>query len=134
MRFVMAHVKHTYPKAERLKSVIVLDKAFSEGSKIKAFPVLARHTSSNHDAEVPYQVATTVSKRRFRKAVLRNRIKRLMREAWRLEKHRLESHWKPGDQKRALVLIYVGNDIPTFAECLHTTKKIVNVLLKTQKD
>ena len=130
----MAHIKHTYPKAEHLKNVFVLDKVFSEGSKINAFPILALHTSSNHDAEVPYQVATTVSKRRFRKAVSRNRIKRLMREAWRHEKHRLESNWKPGDKKSALVLIYVGNDIPTFAECLHTTKKIVNVLLKTPKD
>ena len=130
----MAHVKHTYPKAERLKSLLVLDKAFSEGSNIKAFPILARHTSSNHDAEVPFQVATTVSKRRFRKAVSRNRIKRLMREAWRIEKHLLEANWKPGDQKKALVLIYVGKDIPTFAECSHTIKKIVNVLLKTQKD
>ena len=34
----MALAKHTYSKAERLKSVLVLDKVFSEGSKIKAFP------------------------------------------------------------------------------------------------
>ena len=130
----MAHLKHTYPKAERLKSVIVLDKAFSEGSKIKAFPILARHTSNNHDAEVPYQVATTVSKRRFRKAVSRNRIKRLMREAWRLEKHRLETDWTKGDPQGALILIYVGHEIPTFEKCTDTIRKIVDVLLEKKEN
>ena len=80
----MAHYRHTYGKDQRLKSVLTLDRVFADGEKIKAFPILARHTESTFDAEVPFQVATTVSKRRFRKAVSRNRIKRLMREAWRL--------------------------------------------------
>ena len=89
----MAHCKHTYGKDQRLKSVLIFDQVFTRGEKIKAFPILARHTTSTFDANVPFQVATTVSKRRFRKAVSRNRIKRLMREAWRLEKHRLETDW-----------------------------------------
>ncbi len=129
----MALAKHTYSKAERLKSVLVLDKVFSEGSKIKAFPILARHTPSSFEATVPYQVATTVSKRRFRKAVSRNRIKRLMREAWRLEKHRLEGLWKEGDPQGALVLIYVGKEIPTFEKCADTIRKIVDVLIQIKE-
>ena len=125
----MAHCKHTYGKDQRLKSVLVLDKVFAEGTKIKSYPILARFTVSKFDSEHPYQVATTVSKRRFRKAVSRNRIKRLMREAWRLEKHRLEKDWKKGDSQAALVLIYVGKEIPTFENCADTIKKIVDVLL-----
>ena len=129
MRPEMAHCKHTYGKDQRLKSVLVFDKIFAEGEKIKVFPIFARHTPSTFEAEVPYQVATTVSKRRFRKAVSRNRIKRLMREAWRLEKHRLEEGWKKGDPQHALVLIYVGKEIPTFENCSNTIRKIVDVLL-----
>ena len=128
----MAHCRHTYGKDQRLKSVSKLDKVFAEGEKIKAFPILARHTESTFEAEVPFQVATTVSKRRFRKAVSRNRIKRLMREAWRLEKHRLEENWSKGDKQGALVLIYVGNEIPTFEKCANTISRIVDVLLKNQ--
>ena len=126
----MAHCKHTYGKAQKLKSVLVFDRVFAEGEKIKAFPILARHTTSSFDANVPFQVATTVSKRRFRKAVSRNRIKRLMREAWRLEKHRLETDWTMGDPQGALVLIYVGREIPTFENCADTIRKIVDVLLE----
>ena len=126
----MAHCKHTYGKDQKLKSVLVFDRVFAEGEKIKAFPILARHTTSSFDANVPFQVATTVSKRRFRKAVSRNRIKRLMREAWRLEKHRLETDWTKGDPQGALVLIYVGGEIPTFENCADTIRKIVDVLLE----
>ena len=125
----MAHGKHTYGKEQRLKSVIVLNRIFESGEKIKSFPILARYTTSTFEAEVPFQVATTVSKRRFRKAVTRNRIKRLMREAWRLEKHRLGEIWKKGDSQFALVLIYVGNEIPDFEKCANTIRKIVDVLL-----
>ena len=126
----MAHCKHTYGKDQKLKSVLVFDRVFAEGEKIKAFPILARHTTSTFDANVPFQVATTVSKRRFRKAVSRNRIKRLMREAWRLEKHRLETDWTKGDPQGALVLIYVGREVPTFENCADTIRKIVDVLLE----
>ncbi len=125
----MAHRKHTYGKDQRLKSVIVLDRVFGMGEKVKSFPILARYTSSCFEAEVPFQVATTVSKKRFRKAVTRNRIKRLMREAWRLEKHRIEENWKKGDSQYALVLTYVGNEIPDFEKCANTIRKIVDVLL-----
>tara|TARA_B100001564_G_scaffold340015_1_gene333295 strand:- start:551 stop:940 length:390 start_codon:yes stop_codon:yes gene_type:complete len=128
----MAHCKHTYGKGQRLKSVLTLDRIFTEGEKINAFPILARYTESSFEAEVPFQVATTVSKKRFRKAVSRNRIKRLMREAWRLEKHRLEENWSNGDKQGALVLIYVGNEIPTFEKCANTIRRIVDVLLKNQ--
>lgn len=122
--------KHTYGKDQRLKSVIVLDRAFTEGKKIKSFPILARYTDTSFESNHPFQVATTVSKRRFKKAVSRNRIKRLMREAWRLEKHRLEEVWSEGESQRALVLIYVGKEIPSFEDCSHNIRKIIDVLLE----
>ena len=96
---------------------------------MKAYPILARYTDTTFESDHPFQVATTVSKRRFRKAVSRNRIKRLMREAWRLEKHRLEKDWKKEGPQKALVLIYVGSEIPTFEKCADTIKKIVDVLM-----
>tara|TARA_Y100000589_G_C27075425_1_gene597251 strand:+ start:750 stop:1163 length:414 start_codon:yes stop_codon:yes gene_type:complete len=130
----MAHYRHSYGKDQRLKSVLTFDRVFAKGDKIKAYPVIARHTESEFIAEVPFQVATTVSKRRFRKAVSRNRIKRLMREAWRLEKHRLEEKWAKGDKQGALVLIYVGKEIPTFEKCANTISRIIDVLLKNQEN
>ena len=125
----MGQIRNTFGKNERLKSVIVLDRVFSEGSKLNVFPILIRYTHSTFEAQFPYQVATTVSKRRFKRAVDRNRIKRLLREAWRLEKYRHLVDWSPGDPQRALVFIYVGKEIPTFEECQHNIRKIIDVLI-----
>jgi len=107
-----------------------MDSAFAEGIRIKGHPIIARYTHSSFEAECPFQVATTVSKRKFRKAVSRNRIKRLMREAWRLEKYRLVEKWTPGDKKWGLVFIYVGRAIPTFDECADNIRQIIDVLLE----
>lgn len=127
----MRQSRNTFGKNERLKSVIVLDRAFAEGAKLKARSILVRYTNSSFDAPCPYQVATTVSKRRFKRAVDRNRIKRLLREAWRLEKHRLLVGWSVGDPQRALVFIYIGREIPTFEACQHNIRKIIDVLIET---
>ena len=58
-----------------------------------------------------------MGKKRFRRAVDRNRIKRLMREAWRVEKTALAKNWKPDAPQWAVVFIFVGNEIPSFSDC-----------------
>tara|TARA_B110000285_G_scaffold215502_1_gene261925 strand:+ start:4693 stop:5004 length:312 start_codon:yes stop_codon:yes gene_type:complete len=63
---------------------------------------------------VPCQAAVSVSKKRFKRAVDRNRIKRLLREAWRLEKVPVEKALHEQGKQRAIVFIFVGNELPTF--------------------
>ena len=87
---------HTLSKRERLKSTALMDLAFAKGVNIKAFPILARAVQAQLPQEVPFQAAFSVGKKRFRRAVDRNRIKRLMREAWRVEKTVLAKNWEPG--------------------------------------
>ena len=125
----MGQTRYTFKKGERLKSVIAMNRAFSEGSKVIQFPFLVRYTHTVFDADFPYQIATTVSKRRFKRAVDRNRIKRLIREAWRLEKPRLLVNWKKGGSQHAIVFIYIGKEIPTFDQCKNNICKIVDVLI-----
>jgi ribonuclease P protein component len=108
---------HTLSKRERLKSTALMDLAFEKGLKIKAFPVLVRVTRAELPHPVPFQAAFSVGKKRFRRAVDRNRIKRLLREAWRVEKTALAKNWEPGAPQWAVVFIFVGNEIPTFADC-----------------
>lgn len=95
-----------------LKRKVVMDRVFAEGHTAKSFPVIARFVGVPKDGPAPTRVAFTVSKRRFRRAVDRNRIKRLMRESWRHGRSVFEESIAERDQC-AVVLIFVGSEIPT---------------------
>ena len=114
-----------------------MDLAFSEGLKIKAFPLMARAMEATLPHDVPFQAAFSVGKRRFRRAVDRNRIKRLLREAWRLEKGELAKNWKSGAPQWAVVFIFVGNEIPSFSDCQHWVSRVttqLNLEIAARKD
>jgi len=94
-----------------LKRRVVVDRVFAVGLTAKGFPLLARFAAVSPDGEAPTRVAFTVSKRRFKRAVDRNRIKRLMRESWRHRRSLFEDEVEPGTQW-AVVLIFVGREMP----------------------
>ncbi len=100
----------TYPKADKLKNTKQIDALFQSGKSQAIFPVRAVYRVEN--SENPgVQVAVTVGKKHFKRAVLRNRVKRLLRECYRLEQHRLR-----GSENRRLqvMLLYQSNEILEF--------------------
>ena len=82
-------------KREKLKSKKLISELYAEGKSIKAFPLKLVYLKKSYESDFRAQVGVTVSKRNFKKAVDRNRIKRLMRESYRLEKQTLYSELKP---------------------------------------
>lgn len=64
---------------------------------------------------VAAQVTFTVSKRAFKKAVDRNRIKRLMREAYRLNKSDHIAALEAKKEQVAMMFVYLGKEKPEFA-------------------
>ena len=75
------------PKSERLSSHNQIQKLFSEGKSFAIHPFVVKHFVLQNQEVDSHQVLVSVSKRNFKRAVDRNRIKRQIREAYRLNKH-----------------------------------------------
>jgi ribonuclease P protein component len=82
------------------------------------------------DIDVPLQAGVTVSSRSFKKAVDRNRVKRIMREVYRLQKLPLQQLLEKEDKRLVLFFIYTGKELPVFAE----VSKKMEVILKRLVD
>ena len=122
--------KQTFSKDERLSSRKLIVQVAKEGKSflVHPFKVIALDTAL--DTTFPAQVMMTAPKKRFQRAVDRNRIKRLMREAWRKNKHMLYTSLNEQNKKLALMLIYVGAELPEYKL---TEDKIILILQRLSK-
>jgi len=99
----------SFPKKEKLKSKKLIEQLFAEGKSISAYPLKLVYLRTPFDTDAHIQVGVTVSKRNFKSAVKRNRIKRLLREGYRLNKH-LVFNSLEGDY--AFMFLYLGKEMP----------------------
>ncbi len=104
----------TFKKAERLKSRKTIERLFKEGKSFGVYPLrLVFLKMDEPKSEAPVQFTVSVPKRSFKSAVARNRIKRKVREAWRLNKHWLYKKLEKEEGQFAFMVIYTGKeDLP----------------------
>lgn len=75
---------------ERLKSRKQIETLFLQGEAFFVFPYRVRYMLNRQQPETGIRFGVSIPKRNFKKAVDRNRLKRLTRETYRLQKHKLE--------------------------------------------
>lgn len=123
-------MKTKYSKIEKLKSKKLIEKLFSEGCSVSSYPLRMVYLQSEFDDKCMSKAGVSVSKRHFKKAVDRNRIKRLMREAYRLNKSVFFNNIAT---QYALMILYIGNEKPTYIEVEVSTIKLFEKFAKATK-
>ena len=106
-------MKFTFNKKEKLKSKKLIDKLFAEGQSVSVFPLRLVYMQSVFDEAIIAKTGVSVSKRNFKTAVDRNRIKRLLRESYRLNK---ASYFNNITTQYAFMILYIGTEKPTFLQ------------------
>lgn len=103
---------NSYAKTEKLKSRKALNALFTGGKSFAVFPVKVFWMPAEHSSDRPIQAGVGVSARHFKKAVDRNRIKRLLRECYRLNKQNLLAALQDREKKVVAFFLYVGKELP----------------------
>ena len=119
----------TLHKEERLNSKAIIEKLFSGGSKsLPAFPLRIVYMPVE-DASLPtISLLISVPKKKFKRAVKRNHVKRQIREAYRKNKFILKDVLGEKDKKAAVAFIWLGNEL---CDSTETERKVIKLLQLT---
>jgi ribonuclease P protein component len=126
-------IKYTLGKNERLKSRKTIEQLFKDGKSFNAFPLRIFYLMDFPASIISnnkLQAGFSVSNRNFKKAVDRNRIKRLMREAYRLQKNVLEENVMKSNKNLAVFFIYTDKELPDYKPVFEKVQSGIKRLIK----
>ncbi|MCI5581460.1 MAG: ribonuclease P protein component [Phocaeicola plebeius] len=118
----------TLHKTERLNSRLLIERLFAGGSKsLPAFPLRIVYMPVENDSLPTVSLLISVPKKRFKRAVKRNRVKRQVREAYRLHKSLLTRKLEATGQKVVLAFIWLDNELHPSAVVEDKVKKLLQL-------
>lgn len=124
-------MRYTLGKQERLKSKKLIEELYKKGNSVKAFPLRMVYLQKEHTSNYPAQVGVSVAKRNFKKAPDRNRLKRLMRESYRLQK---EIVYNNLEVPYVFMISYLGKEEKDYEEIYAKMNKLLNLFIKNIKE
>jgi len=130
----MAVENEKFGKAYKLCHLKKIEQLFSDGKKAYKFPFSAQFVMHQEETITPFQIVISVPKRNFKKAVDRNRLKRLIREAVRKNKLILESFLIQENLKLSLMLVFTNKEDMSFQEINLKTENFIKYLIREIKD
>ncbi len=121
---------YNFNKQEKLKSRKLIDKLFAEGKSFLVFPVKVVYMIVDEPMDFPIKIGVSASKKNFKTAVDRNRIKRLLRENYRLNKHPLHDCVTNNGKQVAVFFMYIDKNVPENSLLQKKMPLIIDKLIK----
>lgn len=120
----------SFGKEEKLCFEKSIDRLFKEGKSFVAYPLRVVYLIDKQDdlAGQLCKVLISVPKRKFKRANKRNRIKRLVREAYRLNKHLLVDALREKAVSVDVALIFLKDELPAYDEVEKGVRKMLLML------
>ena len=133
----MENQKYTLPKSKRLNSKLIIERLFAGGNhSFPAFPmrVVYMWVDPNEFTVSPVSMLVSVPKKRFKRAVKRNHVKRQVREAFRLQQYLLTDLLNEHPDKRLVLgFIWLDNQLHTTEEIHFKMKKLLLHIIDDMK-
>lgn len=105
----------TLGKKERLKSNQAIQKLLKSGKTVSSFPLkIYWDISEDLQQQLPVRMAVGISKRKIRRAVDRNLLKRHLRESYRLNKHILYDPLQNKGLNAVLIILFLADESLSF--------------------
>ena len=123
-------MRNTLGKQERLKSKKLIEKLYAEGDSVKTFPLRMMYVQTAHTSDFPCQVGVSVAKRNYKLAVDRNRLKRLMRETYRLQKQIVYNNL---DKPYVFMISYIGREEIKYEDLYLKMEKLLTLFIDKVK-
>jgi ribonuclease P protein component len=118
----------TLSAKERLKSRKQIGLVFNKGRQLSLPPIRVSWVLEEGNREELLQVGVGASSRHFKRAVDRNRIKRLLRESWRVRKMPLKESLARANKTLSVFIIFTGKQLPTLEELSPKMQQAIDTL------
>ncbi|MCL1934672.1 MAG: ribonuclease P protein component [Candidatus Azobacteroides sp.] len=119
---------HTFKKPERISYQREIDRLFEEGNAFISYPLRVVYLEQKPFSGAIVSVLIGVPKKKIKHAVKRNRMKRLIREAYRLNKNALVEYFREKESGLLIAFLFIGNELYQWKEMEAALRKALDIL------
>lgn len=120
--------KYTLSKRMRISSQKDIDSLFSQGDSFIAYPLRVVFLPVEKIPQSDCSILVSVPKKRLKKAVKRNKVKRLVRESFRLQQNRITHFVHRKTYSLRIAFVYISDSLPSYLDIKHAMDKSLEKL------
>ena len=122
--------KYTLNSTERIKHRKIIENIFSIGETVYNGNIRINFIKTTFSDNAIAKVGFFVPKKKFKRAYKRNKLKRMMREVYRLNKPEFYDILTKKNIKIALLFVYLGNEIVDYNNIEKDILSALNKMIK----